>query len=119
MDNFSVRFKSLAASVSTNIVDYFKLVFAETETYSVPKHNLCVPKRKNFCAPLKAFNCAFKGYFLAPFKKMAPPPWKTGWIHPWKLNKQRVEQDPVQGLLRVLCATRKLYLSNRERGWKH
>ena len=81
MDNFSVRFKPLAASVSTNIVDYFKLVFAETETYSVPKHNLCVPKRKNFCAPLKAFNCAFKSYFLAPFKKMAPP-WKTGWIRP-------------------------------------
>ena len=76
MDNFSVRFKPLAASVSTNIVDYFKLVFAETETYSVPKHNLCVPKRKNFCAPLKAFNCAFKSYFLAPFKKMAPPPGK-------------------------------------------
>ena len=25
------------------------------------------------------------------------------------------KQDPVQGLLRVLCATRKLYFSNRER----
>ena len=57
------------------------LFCAETETYSVPKHNLFVPKRKIFCAPLKAFNCAFKSYFLAPFKKMAPP-WKTGWIRP-------------------------------------
>ena len=45
---FSVRFKSLAASVSTNIVAYFKLVCAEMETYSMLKHNPSVPKRKNF-----------------------------------------------------------------------
>ena len=91
MDNFSVRFKPLAASVSTNIVDYFKLVFAETETYSVPKHNLCVPKRKNFCAPLKAFNCAFKSYFLAPFKKM-PPPLENG-LDPPLLHIRTQYQD--------------------------
>ena len=78
LDNFSVRFKFLAALVSTNIAAYFKLVCAETLTYSVPKHNLWVPKRKKFCAALKAFNCAFKSYFLAPFKKMPPPPLENG-----------------------------------------
>ena len=68
MDNFSVRPKSQAASVSSNIVAYLKLVCIETETFCAETETFCIPKHENF-AP-KQQQVDFRGFLKRYFFKM-------------------------------------------------